>query len=167
MSKQQNTVRLTGTIEEDVHEALEAHCRSHPEVSRSSVMARALRRFLFPEHQEERERMLTENFDRLYWHQHNHADRVDRELRMVREMLALFVRTFYNHTAEIPPGERRAAKLSGEVRFDRFLKALAENVGPGKSALERMPEPGIVTPEEAPDPGEEGAGKEEEHGDSR
>ena len=152
MNKQQNTVRLTGTIEADVHKALENHCRSHPETSRSAVMARALRRFLFPEHGEERERVLTENFDRLYWHQHNHADRMDRELRVIREMLAMFVRTFYNHTVDIPPGDRRAAKLSGEARFDRFLQALAENTGPGKSALERMPEPDVVRAEDAPDP---------------
>lgn len=147
MSKQRNTVRLTGTIEADVHAALEAHCQSHPEISRSSVMAHALRRFLFPEYQEERERVLTANLDRLYWHQHNHADRVDRELRVTREMLAMLVRTFYNHTPEVPVDQRQAAKISGETRFERFLKALAENTGPGKSALERMPEP---APPEAP-----------------
>lgn len=154
IDKDPNKVRLTGSIEPDVADALEAFCRNHPKLSRSAVMAQALRRFLFPDYQEERERVLTENLDRLYWRQSRHAERVDRELRVIREMLALFVRTFYNHTPEVPPSERSAAAIKGEQRFSRFQKVLAEHLGPGKSALEQMPEEAVVTAEDAVAPDE-------------
>ena len=142
-------VLVSGSIDPDVFELLQAHCRAHPRLSRSAVMSRALRQLLSPEHQEERERVLTDNLDRLYWRLHNHADRVDGDLRLVKEMLTLFVRTFYNHVPELPPEVREAAAMQGERRLRRFMEVLAENVGTGKSRLERMPEeapPEDVTP---------------------
>lgn len=163
--KDQGKVRLTGTIDPDVSEALEAFCRSHPKASRSAVMAQALRQYLFPDHREERERVLTENLDRLYWRHHNQSERTDRELRTIREMLALFVRTFYNHIPEVPASERKAAAIKGEQRFGRFQEVLAEHLGPGKSALELMPEEAIVRPEDAIEP--EGRSGEEEPDASR
>ena len=156
---EKNKVLVSGSIDPDVFEALQTHCRANPRQSRSRVISDALRRRLFPEHQEERERVLTANLDRLYWHQHNHADRVARDLRTVQEMLALFVRTFYIHIPEPPADAREAAAVRGEQRLNRFLQRLAEQVGPGKSALERMPEPAVVMFEDArtPQDGEEDA----------
>lgn len=151
MSKEPHKVRLTGTIDPDVSQALEDFCRSHPKLSRSAVMAQSLRQFLIPEHQEERERVLTENLDRLYWHQHNQADRVKQELRTIKEMLALFVRTFYNHTPAVPEDQREAAAIQGQTRFTRFLEAVAENVGPGKSTLDQMPTPAPGNPASVPE----------------
>lgn len=144
MSRKTNKVVISGSIDADVVEALTKHCEANPRLSRSAVMTQALRQLLFPEHQEERERVLTENLDRLWWHQHNQADRMNRDLRTIEEMLALFVRTFYNHTPQVPENQRDAAAVSGEKRFSQFLEVLAANLGPGKSALERMPTPGIV-----------------------
>jgi len=148
LSRKNNKVVISGSIDADVVEALTKHCEANPRLSRSAVMTQALRQLLFPEHQEERERVLTENLDRLWWHQHNQADRVNRELRTIEEMLALFVRTFYNHTPQVPDNHRDAAATSGEKRFSQFLEALAANLGPGKSVLERMPEPAVVPPDD-------------------
>ena len=143
-------VLLSGSIDPDVYEALQVHCRRRPQVSRSAVVSRALRQYLLPDYQEERERVLAANLDRLWWHQHNLADRLDRDLATVREMLAMLVRTFYIHIPEIPESQREGAILSGEQRFNRFLAVVAEHLGPGKSSLQRMPEPAIVEPLEEP-----------------
>jgi hypothetical protein len=143
----ENKVLLSGSIDADVHAALQEHCRRHPQVSRSAVVSRALRQFLLPDYQEERQRVLAANLDRLLWHQRNTADRLERELRIVREMLALLVRSYYIHTPEVPEQERQGAVISGEKRFSRFLAKVAAQVGPGKSALEQMPqeiEPGSM-----------------------
>lgn len=141
-----NKVLLSGSIDPDVYEALQTHCRRRPQLSRSAVVSRALRQYLLPDYQEERERVLAANLDRLWWHQHHLADRLDRDLRLVREMLALLVRTYYIHTPEIPEADRQAAVLSGEKRFSRFLAKVAEQAGPGKSALEQMPQPDDSSP---------------------
>lgn len=145
MPTKPSKVMLSGTVDPDVFDALVHYCAAHPRQSRSQVVTRALRQLLLPEYQEERERVLAENLDRMYWHQHNQADRVNRDLRTLTEMLALLVRTFYNHTPAVPDGMRAAAAADGEARFARFLEVLAEHVGPGRSALERMPEPAVAT----------------------
>lgn len=154
-------ILVSGSIDPDVFDALEQHCRAHPSRSRSAVITQALRQLLSPEYQEERERVLTANLDRLYWHQHNQAGHTKHELRTIKEMVALLVRTFYNHTPEVPEGQRQAAAANGEKRFNQFIEALAAQVGPGPSLLERMPEPATVRPEDVPDP-EEDAGDIEE-----
>lgn len=143
-------VLLSGSIDPDVYAALQAHCQRHPQVSRSAVVSRALRQYLLPDYQEERERVLAANLDRLWWHQHNLADRLDRDLVTIREMLAMLVRTFYIHTPEVPESQREGAILSGEQRFNRFLVVVAEHLGPGKSALQRMPESAIAEASEDP-----------------
>ena len=143
-------VLLSGSIDPDVYEALQAHCRRRPHMSRSAVVSRALRQYLLPDYQEERERVLAANLDRLWWHQHNLADRLDRDIATTREMLAMLVRTFYIHVPEVPESQREGAILSGEQRFNRFLAVVAEHLGPGKSSLQRMPEPEIVESIEEP-----------------
>jgi len=159
-------VLVSGSIDPDVFEALERHCRAHPSRSRSAVITQALRQLLSPDYQEERERVISENLDRLYWHQHNQALHARQELRTLKEMLALLVRTFYNHTPEIPEGQRQAAAASGEKRFNQFLDALAAQVGPGPSALERMPKPAIVRPEDVPDDDDDDDNELEDVGDT-
>lgn len=146
-ASKENKVLLSGSIDPDVYAALQEHCRRYPQSSRSAVVSRALRQFLLPDYQEEQHRVLAANLDRLLWYQHNLADRLERELRLVREMLALLVRTYYIHTPEVPEPERQGAVVSGEKRFNRFLAKVAEQIGPGKSALERMPqEEPLATP---------------------
>lgn len=151
-SSGKHKVLVSGSIDPDVFEALERHCRAHPSRSRSAVITQALRQLLSPDHQEERERVLTANLDRLYWHQHNQAGHARQELRTIKEMVALLVRTFYNHTPEIPEGQRQPAAASGEKRFNQFLDVLAAQIAPGQSALERMPEPAVVTAADVLDP---------------
>ena len=109
---------LSGTWDPDVFEALARYCAAHPRQSRSAVLTWALRQLLLPEYQEERERVLAENLDRMYWHAHNHAERVNRDLRVLTEMLALGVRTFYNHTPAVPEGMRGGGggRRGGPVR---------------------------------------------------
>ncbi len=155
-------VLVSGSIDPDVFEALERHCRAHPSRSRSAVITQALRQLLSPDHQEERERVLTANLDKLYWHQHNQAGHVRQELRAIKEMVALLARTFYNHTPEIPEGQRQAAAISGEKRFNQFLEALAAQIEPGQSALEGMPEPAVVTADDAPHPNDDADGVEKD-----
>ena len=152
MATRKHKVLVSGSIDPEVFEALEKHCRAHPSRSRSAVITQALRQLLSPDFQEERERVLSANLDRLYWHQHNQAGYTKQELRTIKEMIALLIRTFYNHTPEIPEGQRQAAAANGEKRFNQFLEVLATQIAPGQSALERMPEPAVVAETDVPNP---------------
>lgn len=133
-------IMVSASLDADVFTALEKHCRAHPQLSRSQVMNQAMRQFLLPDYQEERQRVLAETLDRLCWQQHNQGKRTGQELRTLYELVMLLARTFYYHTPEVPPDQRAAAVMSGDKRFNRFLAVLAENAGDGPSPLELMPQ---------------------------
>ncbi len=149
--KTKNKVLVSGTIDPEVFESLTRYCQAHPNRSRSQVMSLALSQFFSPEQQDQRQQVVAQNLDRLHWHVHNHSKRTSQELRVIREMLALFVRTFYNHTPGMPEEHREAAAADGQLRFARFLEILAEHAGSGPSALELMPEPAVAAPEDTTD----------------
>ncbi len=171
--KTKNKVLVSGTIDPEVFESLTRYCQAHPNRSRSQVMSLALSQFFSPEQQDQRQRVVAQNLDRLYWHVHNHSKRMSQELRVIREMLALFVRTFYNHMPDVPEEHREAAAADGQLRFAHFLEILAEHAGSGPSALELMPEPAVAAPEKGTDADEllpesselETGGKKEESDD--
>lgn len=139
MSRTEQKVPVSASLDVDVFAALERHCRAHPQASRSQVMNRALRQFLLPDYQEERQRVLAETLDRLCWQEHNHAKLLAQDLRKLHQMVALFVRTFYNHTPEVPLSERESAAAGGERRFRQFLQVLSETTGAELSPLQLMP----------------------------
>ena len=64
-------------------------------------------------------------------------DRDQREaLRLVQEMLGLFVRTFLNHTPELAASTRAKAAAAGRRRYGRFLGVVQESLETGRSVLE-------------------------------
>ena len=58
-------------------------------------------------------------------------------MRLVQEMLGLFIRTYFNYLHEIPEAERVRAAESGRRRFGRFLGVVQDSLEPGKSILEQ------------------------------
>lgn len=57
-------------------------------------------------------------------------------LRLVQEMLGLFVRTFLNHTPQLPASKRTEAAAEGRRRYGRFLGVVQESLESGRSVLE-------------------------------
>jgi hypothetical protein len=57
-------------------------------------------------------------------------------LRLVQEVLGLFVRTFLNHTPELDASQRAQAAAVGRRRFGRFLGVVQESIETGRSVLE-------------------------------
>lgn len=58
---------------------------------------------------------------------------------VLKEMLGLAVLSFFNHTPAVPDTEKRAALVSGKMRFGRFLDTLAQNLRGGRSILHDLP----------------------------
>ena len=75
----------------------------------------------------------------------NLIQRIDRrrvyDQQVLKEMVGLLIRSFFNHIPAVPPKERDAAPISGKARFNRFLDALAANLRSGESALNDLPVP--------------------------
>jgi hypothetical protein len=61
------------------------------------------------------------------------------ELRVLKEMLGLGMRSFFNHTPAVPEPEKSAALLSGKLRFAKYLDLLARNLHGGDSVLGDVP----------------------------
>ena len=123
-----NKVPVSGRIEPQLLAAVDRFCQTHHQ-TRSDVLARGLRWIVTPEFQEERERVLAETLDRIFLRLTRHDQRVQRELHILSEMLALFVRAYYNHTPRVPEPAREEFRASGKERFEAFMEALAEHVG--------------------------------------
>lgn len=105
--------------------------------SLGSVVADAARRTLMPQYQKQHEAAVlsavNKCFNRLV--KMDEARREEHEL--IREMLAMQVRSFYNHTPA-PPAEGRAEQLaSAAKRFDIFLDRLTRNLRDGESMMEQ------------------------------
>lgn len=58
---------------------------------------------------------------------------------VLKEMIGLAVLSFFNHTPAVPETEKRAALVSGKLRFGRFLDTLARNLRSGRSILHDVP----------------------------
>jgi hypothetical protein len=58
---------------------------------------------------------------------------------LVREMLAIFVRTFLRHTPAVRPEHKDAAWASAANRFEVFLNALATNRRNHRSVMDPAP----------------------------
>ena len=159
-------VHITARLNPDLADALQKHCVAH-KLSRSEVIDRALRASIFPEYIEERERVLTQNLDRLFWEQRRQGQALRWQFQVVKEMIALFVRQFYFYTPPLPEDQKKAAVASGRQRYDRYLDQVAQNAGTVQSLLEQAPVLAVVEPEDFPRKQEEDADDDKREADRR
>jgi hypothetical protein len=95
--------------------------------SLGSVVADAARQALMPEYREKQEQTLLKAMDRCFNRLVKMHEDQQSQHDLVREMLAMFVRTFFRHTPAVKPEHREASTASAAKRFEVFLDALATN----------------------------------------
>ena len=133
-------VQLTVRLEPQVMAA--AKQRSNEmKVSLSSTVAEAAKESLLSSYRRERAQELLQAVDRNF-----HAfRRLERQLRLelaiLKEMIGVGMRSFFNHTTPIPEATKNAALRSGKERFHRYLDLLAANLRSGESILKDLPLP--------------------------
>ena len=130
--------KVSGRVDADLLAAVDRYCSATGQ-TRSDVLVEGLRRVVTPEYFEERERVVAETLDRLVWLVTRLDRHARRELKVLTEMLGLFVRAYYNHTPRTTPASLREFQAAGRERFEAFMAILARNVGPGRSMLEQVP----------------------------
>jgi hypothetical protein len=95
--------------------------------SLGSVVVDAARQALMPEYREKQEQTLLKAIDRCFNRLVKMHEDQQAQHELVREMLAMFVRTFFRHTPAVRPEHKDAAWASAANRFEVFLDALATN----------------------------------------
>jgi hypothetical protein len=109
-------------------------------ISVSEVLARAANRELGQGEGGDADALIHKAVDRVFFLLQRTDKRRGFENQVLKEMLGLAVLAFFNHTPPVPDADRKAAHLSGNVRFQQFLDAVAANLRRGRSVLGELPD---------------------------
>jgi hypothetical protein len=122
-------------------------------LSRSAIVEAAVASFLSPDGADRREAAFARRLDRLS----RQVQRLERNLGIGIETLALFVRFWLTITPPLPPDAQAAAQLKSRQRYEGFVEALGQRLQKGQSLLHEIPEdvdhhasPAADTPEGEP-----------------
>jgi hypothetical protein len=111
---------------------------SRPGTNKSAIVDAALDRFLNPERDQSGDAALIRRLDRMS----RQLDRVDRDLSITAETVALFVRYYLTITPPLPSGDQDAARALGRERFEVFVAQIGKRVASGgrlvADVMERM-----------------------------
>jgi hypothetical protein len=107
--------------------------------SLGSVVVDAARQALMPEYREKQDQTLLKAMDRCFNRLVKMHEDQQTQHELVREMLAMFVRTFLRHTQAVKPEHKDKAWASAAQRFEVFLDALATNRRNRRSVMDAAP----------------------------
>lgn len=103
---------------------------------RSAIVEAAVASFLSPDAADMREAAFTRRLDRLS----RQAARIERDLRVTADTLALFVRFWLTVTPPLPADAQAAAQIKGRERYEGFVETLGKRLQKGQSFLREIPD---------------------------
>jgi hypothetical protein len=133
-----NRVQVTVRLEPRVLQAAKQRA-SEMKVSLSAALAEAAKESLLSSYRSEREQEILKAADRNFHAVRRLEQQLRLDIQVLKEMVGLGMRSFFNHTTAIPDMLKTAALLSGKQRFHRFLDLLARNLRTGESILSDIP----------------------------
>lgn len=104
--------------------------------SDSLVAEAAIASFLSPDADERKEAAIGKRLDRI----DRNIQRLERDVGIVNEAFALFVRFWLTSTAPLPESAQAAAHAKGGERYDKFLDALGRRLANGPRLGQEVPE---------------------------
>ena len=105
-------------------------------VSKSQVVEAALASFLSPDAADQREAAIARRLDRLT----RTLDRLERDVAIGNEALALFVKFWLTTTPPLPDTLRDAAQAQGRERYEGFVEALGRRLAKGRTLAKEVSE---------------------------
>jgi len=102
--------------------------------SMSLVAESAIASFLPPDESDRREAAVTRRLDRLV----RQADRLERDLAVSVEAMALFIRYWLTGTPSIPDDFHAVAQAKGRERFASFLQMLGQRLASGTKVFQEV-----------------------------
>jgi predicted transcriptional regulator len=133
-------VRLSVYLEPETMVALEAFAKRR-EKPMSLVAEAAIASFITPDEAQRQEAAIVRRLD-----QHTRAvERLERNLGISIETMALFVRFWLTTTPPVPEAQQAAAQAKGRERFEGFVATLGRRLAKGASftreVSEELPSP--------------------------
>ena len=122
--------RLNVHVADELFEKVDIAAK-RPGVTKAAVVEAALMGFFSKEFDDQRDGALIRRLDRLT----RQYDRLERNLSITTETLALFVRFFLTVTSPLPNTDQDAARALGKERFDYFTTQLARRLAGGKNMI--------------------------------
>ena len=110
-------------------------------LSRSAIVEAAVASFLSPDGADRREAAFARRLDRIS----RQMQRLERDLGITAETLALFIRFWLTITPPLPSEAQASAQAKGRERFDGFIETLGRRLQKGQSFLREIPDD-IVSP---------------------
>jgi hypothetical protein len=101
---------------------------------KSLVAEAAIASFLTPDDADRREAAFARRLDLLT----RQVERLERDLTIAVEALALFIRFWLTVTPPLPESAQAAAQAKGRERFDSFLETLGRRLAKGRSVLREV-----------------------------
>jgi hypothetical protein len=108
-----------------------ADSRAQP---KSLVAEAAIASFLTPDDADQREAAFTRRLDLLT----RQVERLERDITISVEALALFIRFWLTVTPPLPDSAQTAAQAKGRERFESFLETLGRRLAKGQSLLREV-----------------------------
>ena len=127
--------KLTVYVEGETLRGLEALAKRRGR-SKSLVAEAAIAAFVTPEAAERQEAAIARRLDQ----QNRTAERLERNLGIAIEMLALYVRHWLTTTPPLPDAAQAAAQARGRSRYDGFVAALGRRLARGASFTREISE---------------------------
>ncbi len=104
-------------------------------LTRSAIVEAAVASFLSPDGADRREAAFTRRLDRLT----RQAQRLERNVGLSTEALALFVRFWLTITPPLPPDAQGASQIKGRERYEGFIQALGRRMNQGRTLFDEIP----------------------------
>jgi len=105
-------------------------------LTKSSIVEAALASFLSPDAADRREAVFVRRLDRMT----RQIERLERDLTIGVETLALFVRFWLAVTPPLPESAQPAAKAQGSERYEAFIETLGRRLQQGRSLVREVSE---------------------------
>lgn len=135
MTKIPKKQRLSVYLDPDVMKAL-ADYAARRDKSRSLVAEAGIASFLSPDAAERQEAATTKRLDQL----DRRMTRMERDLGISVEMLAVFVRFWLTTNPPLPEPAQAAARAQAGERYDAFVAALGRRLAKGPKVREEISE---------------------------
>ncbi|MDK1494268.1 CopG family transcriptional regulator [Sinorhizobium sp. 7-81] len=102
--------------------------------SASLIAEAAIASFLSPDADERKEAAIVKRLDRI----ERYVQRLERDLEITSEALALFIRFWLNSTVSLPEAVQVEARVKGGERYDRFITALGRRITQGQKLQQEI-----------------------------
>ena len=142
MAARKKKSQISAYLDQDVMKMLSDYTVRR-DLSQSLVVEAAIASFLSPDADERREAAITKRLDQI----DRRMTRLERDLGISVETLAIFVRFWLATTPALPEPAAQAARAKAGERYDAFVTALGRRLAKGPKLRQEISEDVVANPD--------------------